>query len=155
MPMLLIAIAGGVICAVSLASGLAARTVIARGPVRRVGEARIAVPQRWRPLARTLIARDKPIALLAIWLMFLDTVIALAAPWPLMIVVDYGLGHHPYPPSLGPLGTLSPLWLAAAAGAAGLLLVVLGSVAGYLVTFLVGALDERMAVRLRTALVAH
>jgi ABC-type multidrug transport system fused ATPase/permease subunit len=153
--MLLIAIAGGVICAVSLTAGLAARTVIARGPVRRVGEARIVAPQRWRPLARTLIARDKPIALLAIWLMFLDTAIALAAPWPLMIVVDYGLGHHPYPPSLGALGALSPVWLAVAAGAAGLLLVMLGSVAGYLVTFLVGALDERMTVRLRTAMVAH
>jgi subfamily B ATP-binding cassette protein MsbA len=153
--MLLIAIAGGVICVVSLTAGLVARTVIARGPVRRVGEARIVAPQRWRPLARTLIARDKPIALLAIWLMFLDTVIALAAPWPLMIVVDYGLGHHPYPPSLGALGALSPVWLAVAAGAAGLLLVVLGSVAGYLVTFLAGALDERMIVRLRTALVAH
>jgi len=153
--MLPVAIAGGVTCAVSLTAGLVARTAIARSPVRRAGQARIAAPQRWRPLARALIARDKPIALLAIWLMFLDTVIALAAPWPLMLVVDYGLGHHPYPPALGHLGALSPLWLAAAAGAAGLLLVVLGSVAGYLVTFLVGALGERMAVRLRAALVAH
>src|SRR5215467_11609578 len=107
-PMLLIAIAGGVICAVSLTAGLVARTAIARSPVRRAGQARIAAPQRWRPLAQTVIARDKPIALLAIWLMFLDTVIALAAPWPLMIVVDYGLRHHPYPPALSPLGTLSP-----------------------------------------------
>ena len=153
--MLLIAITGGVICAVSLTAGLVARTAIARSPVRRAGRARIAAPQRWRPLAQALIARDKPIALLAIWLMFLDTVIALAAPWPLMIVVDYGLGHHPYPPSLGALGALSAVWLAVAAGAAGLLLVVLGSVAGYLVTFLVGALGERMTVRLRTALVAY
>jgi ABC-type multidrug transport system fused ATPase/permease subunit len=153
--MLLIAIAGGVICAASLTAGLVARTAIARSPVRRAGQACITAPQRWRPLAHGLIARDKPLALLAIWLMFLDTVIALAAPWPLMIVVDYGLGHYRHPPSLGPLGTLSPLWLAAAAAAVGLLLVMLGSVAGYLVTFLLGALGERMTVRLRTALVAH
>ena len=153
--MLPIAIAGGGICAVSLTAGLVTRTAIARSPLRRAGQARIAAPRRWRPLAQALIARDKPIALLATWLMFLDTVLALAAPWPLMIVVDYGLGHHPYPPALSPLGTLSPLSLAAAAAAAGLLLVVLGSVAGYLVTFLIGALGERMTVRLRTALIAH
>jgi len=153
--MLPIAIAGGVICAVSLTAGLVTRTAIARSPLRRTGQARLAAPQRWRPLAQALIARDRPIAFLATWLMFLDTVIALAAPWPLMIVVDYGLGHRPYPPALGPLGTLSPLSLAVAAAAAGLLLVVLGSVAGYLVTFLIGALGERMTVRLRSALIAH
>ena len=153
--MLPIAIAGAAICAVSLTAGLVTRTTIARSPLRRAGQARIAAPQRWRPLAQALIARDKPIALLATWLMFLDTVIALAAPWPLMIVVDYGLGHHPYPPVLGPLSTLSTLSLAVAAAAAGLLLVVLGSVAGYLVTFLIGALGERMTVRLRSALIAH
>lgn len=153
--MLLIAVAGGGICAMSLLTGLVTRTAIARSPVRAAGQASIAAPQRWRPLAQALIGRDKPIALLAVWLMFLDTVIALAAPWPLMVVVDYGLGHQPGPPSFGLPSTLSPVWLAVAAAGAGLLLVALGSVAGYLVTFLVGALGERMAVRLRTALVAH
>jgi ATP-binding cassette, subfamily B, bacterial len=153
--MLPIAIAGGAICAASLTAGLVTRTTIARSPLRRAGQARIAAPQRWRPLAQALIAQDKPIALLATWLMFLDTVIALAAPWPLMVVVYYGLGHQNYPPALGPLGTLSPLSLAAAAAAVGRLLVVLGSVAGYLVTFLIGGLGERMTVRLRTALIAN
>src|SRR5262249_56043827 len=104
----------------------------------RAGEGEVGAAQRWGPLAQALIARDKPIALLATWLMFLDTVIALAAPWPLMIVVDYGLGHHPYPPALSPLGTLSPLSLAAAAAAAGALPGVLCFVGRFLGHFLLG-----------------
>src|SRR5215831_16246575 len=73
--MLPIAIAGGGICAASLTAGLVTRTAIARSPLRRAGQAHIATPRRWRPLAQALIARDKAVALLAIWLMFLDTVI--------------------------------------------------------------------------------
>jgi ABC-type multidrug transport system fused ATPase/permease subunit len=153
--MLGVVAAGGGICVVSLVAGLIVRALIARNPVRRAGPARTAATGGWGRLAWALLARDRAIAALAIWFMVCDTVFALAAPWPLMLVVDYGLRHRGSPPWLAALGTLAPLRLAVVAAGAGLLLVTLGSLAGYLVTFLVGALGERMTLRLRASLVAH
>jgi ATP-binding cassette, subfamily B, bacterial len=153
--MLVAAIVGAGICVVSLMAGLAVRTRLARSPMAATVPARIAVPGRWGPLARSLLRQDRGVAVLAVCLMFLDAVLALAAPWPLMLVVDQGLGHHPYPHWLAGLAVFSPVKLAIVAAVAGLLLLGMGSVAGYLVTFLVGTLGERMSARLRGGLVAH
>jgi len=120
-----------------------------------VGPAVVAAPGRWVPLARALLQPDVGVVCLAVWLMLLDALLALAAPWPLMLVVDYGLRHHPYPHWLVGLAGLPPAQLAVVAAAAGLAVLAMGSVAGYLVTFLVGTVGERMSTRLRAGLVGH
>jgi ATP-binding cassette, subfamily B, bacterial len=163
--MLVAIIAGVVICAVSLAAGLAVRTWLARSPMAGVpaadpgsavvGLAGLTATNRWAPLARAMLRPDAGVAGLAVWLMLLDALLALAAPWPLMLVVDYALGHHPYPQWLAGLAGLPPVPLAVVAAAAGLAVLAMGSAAGYLVTFLLGTLGERMSVRLRTGLVAY
>jgi len=153
--MLIIALIAAGACVTSLAAGLAVRARLARCPVAGASAVSVAGLSRWRPVARALLRPDRRLAGLAIWLMIVDTVLALAAPWPLMLVVDYGLGRHRPPAWLPALDGLSPVTLAAVAAVAGLLLVVLGTVAGYLVTFLAGALAERMTLRLRAGLVTH
>jgi ATP-binding cassette, subfamily B, bacterial len=143
------------VAGVSLALGLLARARVYRDPAGDGAGAVLVTPRRWRPVAGALLRPDRPLAALLIWLMLVDTVLALAAPWPLMLVVDYGLNHRPYPHWLAPLASLPPAALAAVAASAGLLLLALGSVAGYLVTFLAGAIGERATARLRTGLVEH
>lgn len=152
--MLAMALIAAGACVASLAAGLVVRARLAGRPVDRASAVSVAGPPGWGPLARALLAPDRGLAGMAIWLMIVDTVLALAAPWPLMLVVDYGLGHHRWPSWL-PAPGLGPVALAAVAAAAGLLLVVLGAVATYLVTFLVGAMAERMTARLRAGLVTH
>ena len=140
--MLVGVIAGAAVCALSLAAGLAVRTWLARSPMVGVavagppaadtGPGRIVLPGRWVPLARSLLHPDASVAGLVVWLMLLDALLALAAPWPLMLVVDYALGHHPYPHWLAGLAALPPVQLAVLAAAAGLAVLAMGSAAGYL-----------------------
>jgi ATP-binding cassette subfamily B protein len=153
--MLVLVIAAVAVTGVSLALGLLARARVFRDPAGGGAGAAVVTPQRWRSVAWALLRPDRALAALLVWLMLVDTVLALAAPWPLMLVVDYGLTGRPYPHWLAPLAPLPPPALAAAAASAGLLLLALGSVAGYLVTFLAGAIGERATARLRTGLVAH
>jgi len=153
--MLIMALIAAGACVTSLAAGLAMRARLARCPVAGASAVSVAGLSRWGPVALALLRPDRRLAGLAIWLMIVDTVLALAAPWPLMLVVDYGLGRHRPPAWLPALDGLSPVTLAAVAAVAGLLLVVLGTVAAYLVTFLAGALAERMTLRLRAGLVTH
>ena len=161
--MLAMALIATVIVAVSLASGFVVRSRLATAglagtrPLRAGAavQARPAAPDRWRPLARTLLRPERPVLGLVIWLMLLDTALALAAPLPLMLVVDHGLSHHPYPAWLSALAGLSPLALALVAAAAGLALLAASATAGYLVTFLVGAVSERMTWRLRSGVLRH
>jgi ABC-type multidrug transport system fused ATPase/permease subunit len=147
------AIAAG-ICVLSLAIGFAVRKLAARPLPADVAPV-IAVPDKWGPVARVLLRPDWLVACLAIWLAFLDAVLALAAPWPLKVVVDYAVGHHPFPRPLAWMDRMTPMGVAAAAAAAGLLLLLAGAVAGYLVTFLTSAVSERMTVRLRAAIIEH
>ena len=113
------------------------------------------LPRRLRSAGWLLLMPDRAIAGLVIWLMVLDTVLALAAPWPLKIVIDYGLGRQPLPHWLAGLHGTSHLRVTVLAATTGLALVILGSVAGYLVTVLVGAVGERMASRLEVVMVSH
>lgn len=88
------------IVAVSLATGFAVRSRLARSGLPAASAEPRAwppVPDRWGPLARALLRPERTVLILAIWLMLLDTALALAAPLPLMLVVDHGLSHHPYP----------------------------------------------------------
>ncbi len=153
--MLIIVIAAAVVVAASLAAGLAARARIARRPTAGVTAARLGQDRRWGGFARALLAPDRRIAGLALWLMIVDTALALAAPWPLQLVVDYGLGGRPFPSWLRPLAGLPHLAVAGIAAAAGLILLGIGAVAGYQVAYLTGALAERMTLRLRLGLLRH
>jgi ATP-binding cassette, subfamily B, bacterial len=146
------------IVAVSLAAGLAVRSRLAGNRLPAAGAASPSYPaaaDEWAPLARALLRPERAVLILAVWLMLLDTILALAAPLPLMLVVDHGLSHHAYPAWLSVLSGLSPVALALAAAAAGLVLLAAGATAGYLVTFLMGAASERMTWRLRSGVLRH
>lgn len=152
----------GTLCALSLAIGLIVRRAAAgwlRPPPRAADESAgplvIPAARRWSPLIRALVRPDAGVAALAVWLSFLDAVLALAAPWPLQVVVDYAVGHRPLPPSLALLRGWHPAAIALAAASAGLLLLLAGAVTGYLVTFLTAGVSERMTARLRMTLAAR
>jgi ATP-binding cassette, subfamily B, bacterial len=143
------------ICAGSLGAGVAVRSRLARGPAGASRVEGIAAPHQWLSVGRTLLRPERGVVGLAIWLMLVDTALSLAAPWPLKLVVDYGLGHRRFPGWLAGLKGLSPMGLAGTAAASGLLLLTLGAVAGYLVIYLIGVVAERMAAHLRAAVVDH
>ena len=91
--MLAMALIATVIVAVSLAAGFVVRSRLAGAGLLRAGaaaQACLAAPDRWRPLARTLLRPERPVLGLAICLMLLDTALALAAPLPLMLVWTTG-----------------------------------------------------------------
>jgi ABC-type multidrug transport system fused ATPase/permease subunit len=98
---------------------------------------------------------DRWLVLTATWLMLLDSALALAAPWPVKIVIDQILGHRPFPAVLAPLKPLGPVAATAFVAIAGLALLAAGAVVGYLVGYLTTALAERSAARLRTATMSH
>jgi len=154
-PMLMATMIAASICALSMAIGFIVRRQVTWSPACAGAPASVGAPGRWTSVASGLLKPDRAIAGLVIWLTLLDAALALAAPWPLKVVVDYGVGHRPLPPSLVWAGRLTPVGVAVAAAAAGLLLLLAGAVAGYLVTVLVATVGERMTVRLRGALVEH
>jgi ATP-binding cassette, subfamily B, bacterial len=154
----LVLIADG-ICAGSLAAGFAVRSQLARSaqlpPAGPTLSPWAAGGHRWPALTRALLWPQRGVVALAGWLMLIDTGLALAAPLPLMVVVDHGLSHHPYPAWLSGLAGLPAVALATVAALAGLLLLAASATAGYLVTFLMGAVCERMTWRLRAGVVSH
>jgi ATP-binding cassette subfamily B protein len=75
----------------------------------------------------------------------------LAAPWPLVLVVDHALGGRPLAGPLAGLGGLSPFALTALAAGAGVALAALGSLVAYATAYLVGASAERIGADLRCA----
>jgi ABC-type multidrug transport system fused ATPase/permease subunit len=150
-------VSAAAICAGSLGAGFAARARLiggARGS-QTGGRPIVRLPRRWGAVGLALLRTDRAVAGLAIWLMLVDAALALAAPWPLKVVIDYGLGHGRFPPWLGALRGMSPLALAVAAAAAGVMMLALAGLAGYLVTILSGAIGERLASRLRIGVLGH
>ena len=79
----------------------------------------------------------------------------LARPWPLKLAVDHAIGHQPLGGPLAPLGRLGSGGLAAVAAAAMLVLVGIGSLVGYLTTWLGSASTERVGAGLREAVFAR
>ena len=84
-----------------------------------------------------------------------DAVLDLARPWPLKLAVDHAIGHQPLGGPLAPLGRLGSGGLAAVAAAAMLVLVGIGSLVGYLTTWLGSASTERVGAGLREAVFAR
>ena len=167
---MVIALAGGaVVTALSLLLGFATRRLVTRPAGARAigtptdraatdrtatdrtptgGEAETGLPQRWPALAARLLRPDRMAVAIAVWLALLDVVLSLAAPWPLKVVVDYALGHQPFPSWLAPLSGLHPVSVAVLAAMAGLLLLAASALTSYLVTVLGTAIGERLTVRL-------
>lgn len=80
-----------------------------------------------------------------------ETVLDLARPWPLKLVVDNAIGGQPLGGILSPLDDLGPAALAGVAALVTLALVGIGAVVGYLITYLSGAAAERVGADLREA----
>jgi ATP-binding cassette, subfamily B, bacterial len=80
-----------------------------------------------------------------------ETLLDLARPWPLKLAVDNAIGGRPLSGPLAALDQLGPAGLAAVAAAAGIGLVGLGALIGYLVTYLTAATAERVGADLREA----
>jgi ATP-binding cassette, subfamily B, bacterial len=113
---------------------------------------------RWRPLRRDgrlglrLLLRPYRGALVsAVGVTLGGTVLDLARPWPLKLVVDNALGHQPLPTWLGPLAGLSANGIAGVAAVALVLLVAVGGTLDYLSAFLSGATAERVGADLRAS----
>ncbi len=85
----------------------------------------------------------------AITLTFAATAVGLAAPWSLKILVDNALGDEPLPDALAALRGLSPARLALVAAGMGLGLTLVNTLLGYLITYLVGATEVRIATDIR------
>src|SRR5215471_3741303 len=86
------------------------------------------------------------------------TIIDLATPWPLLLVVDHAIGRRPlgqpWASLLGPVAA-SPMGLAAVAGALVVGLAAAAAVVGYLATYLSDAGAERVGADLRAELHAR
>jgi ABC-type multidrug transport system fused ATPase/permease subunit len=87
----------------------------------------------------------------AVGLIMIHTLVDLAAPWPLKVMIDNAIGGEELPPRLSALDGLSPSILAFVSAATGLSLVLLSVLLTYLVTYLVGATEVRIAADIRAA----
>jgi ATP-binding cassette subfamily B protein len=88
---------------------------------------------------------------LASGLILVETLIDLARPWPLKLAVDNAIGGQPLGGVLAVLNQLGPGGVAAVAVAAGIGLVGVGALVGYLITYLTSATAERVGADLREA----
>ena len=152
---LMLVIVAAVICIATVGGALAVRTRVVMRPLAGAVAASIGAPGRWRSVGVAVLRPDRRMAALVVWLMVLDTTLALAAPWPLQFVVDYGLAKKPFPNWLAALHGLHPAWLSGIAASCGLLLVGAAALVGYLATFFSGVLAERMTLRLRAGVFGH
>lgn len=155
---MMIALAGAAAaCVLSLLLGFAARRAVTRPlpPGVPAGGADLELPERWPALAWAVLRPDGFAVAVAVWLALLDVVLSLAAPWPLKVVVDYALGHRPFPGWLAGLNGLHPAAVAVIAATAGLLLLAASAAASYLVTVLTATVGERMTVRVRATVVGR
>lgn len=107
-----------------------------------------------RPLARFLRPYRQPLTV-ALLLTLTDTLVDLARPWPLKLIVDNAIGGHRLGGSLEPLDSLSRNALTMVAIGIGIGLVALSALLAYLNTFLTSATAERVGADLRQELFGH
>ena len=107
-------------------------------------------PTRLRSLRRFLRPYRGSLSL-ASGLILVETLIDLARPWPLKLAVDNAIGGQPLGGVLAVLNQLGPGGVAAVAVAAGIGLVGVGALVGYLITYLTSATAERVGADLREA----
>jgi ATP-binding cassette, subfamily B, bacterial len=114
-----------------------------------------AAPEPRDIAARTFLRPYRGPLTLAVVLTLLGTLLDLAAPWPLKIVVDHVVGDRPIDGWLAPLGALTTTGQAVVVALAGVLLVGASGLVGYLITVLVGGASERVGADLRGAVFAR
>ena len=88
-------------------------------------------------------------------LVVLQTVLGLAAPWPLKLAVDHAIDRQPLPGALTFLAPLSPYSIAIVAALAGVVLVAVGGIVRYVGTYLGGVAAEGIGAGLRSAVFEH
>ena len=112
------------------------------------GDPAIPAPARRQSLRRFLRPYRGSLSL-ASGLILVETLLDLARPWPLKLAVDNAIGGQPVGGPLGVLDRLGPAGLAAVAAGAGIGLVGIGALVGYLITYLTSATAERVGADLR------
>lgn len=135
----------GLLCSLTWA-GFAVRRQLSRGhgPALPSG----LEPQRWR---RGFVRPYRDPLITALALILMSTLVSLLAPWPLKVLIDNVVGGDPLPSPLADLDGLTPHQLAFVAAASGLALVLINVLLGYLITYLIGATEQRIAADMRAA----
>ena len=97
--------------------------------------------------------------MIILFAMLLEALVGLALPWPLKIIIDNVVGHHPLPGSLQWRSFLFPaekqLQLAAAAAISFVLITTLGALAGYLDNYYNEKVAQYVANDLRRKMYHH
>jgi subfamily B ATP-binding cassette protein MsbA len=97
--------------------------------------------------------------MIILFAMLLEALVGLAVPWPLKIIIDNVIGHHPLPGSLQWISFLFPaekqLQLAAAAAISFILITTLGALAGYLDNYYNEKVAQYVANDLRRKMYHH
>ena len=116
----------------------------------RPSDPAIPAPTRRQSLRRFLRPYRGSLSL-ASGLILVEALLDLARPWPLKLAVDNAIGGQPLGGPLAGLDQLGPAGLAAVAAGAGIALVGIGALVGYLITWLTSATAERVGADLREA----
>jgi ATP-binding cassette subfamily B protein len=100
---------------------------------------------------RTFLRPYRGILTLASGLTLVEALLDLARPWPLKLAVDNAIGGRPPGGALAVLDGLGTTGLAAVAVGAGIGIVAVAALVGYLITYLTAATAERVGADLRAA----
>jgi ABC-type multidrug transport system fused ATPase/permease subunit len=111
------------------------------------------------PLIRDLIRPYRSWLAIILFAMIVETAMSLAGPWPLKIVLDSAVGHHPLPEwlvrLLGPRIADHKMALAAAAAGGLVLIALLGSIATYVDNYYTESVGQYVANDLRMRVYHH
>ena len=114
---------------------------------------------RMSGLVRSLIRPYRVWVLVVFAAMMVETVASLAAPWPLKVILDNALGHHPLPEWLSWVHTLGidrdTMGLALFAAMATIVIAVLDSVADYVDNYFTESVGQWVAHDLRIRIYDH
>ncbi|HET9823803.1 MAG TPA: ABC transporter ATP-binding protein, partial [Chitinophagaceae bacterium] len=113
-------------------------------------------PIRW---AIRLSRPYRKLVLIILLAMLVETLIGLAVPWPLKIIIDSVVGHHPLPRALHWMNNLFPaehnIQLAAVAAVSYIIITAIGSLAGYLDNYYNEKVAQYVANDLRRKMYHH
>src|SRR5262245_33256123 len=111
------------------------------------------------PLIRNLVRPYYGLLVIILAAMVVETAMSLAGPWPLKIVIDSVVGHHPLPrwivAALGPGIADHELALAGAAAAGVVLIALLGAIASYIDNYYTESVGQYVARDLRQRVYHH
>lgn len=110
-------------------------------------------------LVATLVRPFRKWFLLILLAMLLETLMSLAAPWPLKIIIDNVINSHPLPQWLNWMAQTglgkSPLSLAAVAAMVMVAITLVGAIAGYINSYFTESVAQHVANDLRRSMYHH